>query len=122
MTIHRLHHVQITIPSDAEAAARAFYCDLLGLPEIPKPVSLQHRGGFWVALGGQEIHISLQDAVDRQALKAHLAYEVTDLTMWRSKLAAAGCPITASIPIPGYDRFESRDPFGNRIEFIQPLA
>ena len=26
-----------------------------------------------------------------------------------------------SIPIPGHDRFECRDPFGNRLEFIQAL-
>jgi hypothetical protein len=24
------------------------------------------------------------------------------------------------VPIPGYDRFEFRDPFGNRVEFIRP--
>ncbi len=41
-----LHHVQITIPKDTEVAARTFYCDLLGLPEIEKPESLKNRGGF----------------------------------------------------------------------------
>jgi hypothetical protein len=32
-------------------------------------------------------------------------------------------PFTAevidSVPLPGHDRFEFRDPFGNRVEFIQ---
>ena len=32
---------------------------------------------------------------------------------------AAGVDLIEGIPIPGYDRFEFRDPFGNRVEFIQ---
>lgn len=120
MTITRLHHAQITIPSDTEAKARRFYCGVLGLPEIAKPASLAGRGGFWLRVGEQEVHVSSEDDVDRLATKAHLAYEVTDLTAWRARLAAAGMTILESAPIPGYDRFETRDPFGNRVEFIQP--
>jgi hypothetical protein len=26
------------------------------------------------------------------------------------------------VPIPGYERFEFRDPFGNRVEFIQAVG
>jgi hypothetical protein len=33
-------------------------------------------------------------------------------------LAAAGMEILDGIPIPGHDRFEFRDPFGNRVELI----
>lgn len=120
MTITRLHHAQITIPSDTETKARRFYCGVLGLPEIAKPASLAGRGGFWLRVGEQEVHVSSEDDVDRLATKAHLAYEVTDLTAWRARLAAAGMTILESAPIPGYDRFETRDPFGNRVEFIQP--
>jgi hypothetical protein len=35
---------------------------------------------------------------------------------------AVGIAILDGIPIRGYDRFEIRDPFGNRVEFIQALA
>jgi SAM-dependent methyltransferase len=59
--------------------------------------------------------------VDRRKTKAHLAYEVPDLSLWRIKFNEAGVKIEESIIIPGYDRFEIRDPFGNRMEFIQPL-
>jgi catechol 2,3-dioxygenase-like lactoylglutathione lyase family enzyme len=122
--IQRLHHAQITISSDATDQARAFYCDLLGLREIPKPESLRDRGGFWLELAGQdlirqEIHISLEDGVDRNATKAHLAYQVDDLEFWRSRLRNAGFAILEGVPIPGFERFETRDPFGNRLEFIQ---
>lgn len=120
MSIHRLHHVQVTIPREAEAEARRFYCEVLGLPEIPKPVSLAHMGGFWVQLGDQQLHIGVEDGVDRWTSKAHLAYQVDDVNAWRLKLTIAGCRLLDSIAIPGYDRFETRDPFGNRIEFIQP--
>ncbi len=116
--ISRLHHVQITIPTNGEAVARAFYLGLLGLIEIPKPDSLKARGGFWLSLAGTEVHVSLEDGVNRLATKAHIAYEVSDLEVWRSKLQAEGFELLKGIPIPGFDRFETRDPFGNRLELI----
>jgi len=120
MTIIGLHHVQISIPRAAEAQARQFYCQVLGLPEIAKPVSLQDRGGFWLQVGDRQVHVGVEDGVDRQATRAHLAYQVTNITEWRERLQAHNLKILDSIPIPGYHRFETRDPFGNRIEFIQP--
>lgn len=122
MSLVAVHHVQVTVPSAQEAAARAFYLGVLGLSEIPKPDALKTRGGFWVQLGAAQIHLSLEDGVDRHATKAHVAYQVSDLAHWRAQLESAGCKVLDSVPIPGYDRFETRDPFGNRVEFIQPLA
>ncbi|HMT20745.1 MAG TPA: VOC family protein [Promineifilum sp.] len=116
-----IHHVQITIERADETAARAFYCDMLGLPEVAKPDALKSRGGFWVQVGDRQLHIGVEDSVDRTRTKAHVAYQVDDLVAWRERLAAAGIPVLESVPIPGYDRFECRDPFGNRLEFIQPL-
>lgn len=46
-----IHHAQITIPKGKEREARDFYCGVLGLKEIPKPESLQGRGGFWLRVG-----------------------------------------------------------------------
>ena len=119
--ILRVHHVQITVSAADEAAARAFYCDVLGLAEVEKPDSLRGRGGFWIELGGPQLHVGVEEGVDRTRTKAHVAYQVADLAYWRERLSAAGCPPLESVPIPGYDRFECRDPFGNRLEFIQPL-
>jgi catechol 2,3-dioxygenase-like lactoylglutathione lyase family enzyme len=120
-SILHLHHAQITIPPGAEAQARAFYCDLLGLHEIEKPDSLKGRGGFWVMVGDQQLHIGVEDGVNRSQTKAHLAYQVADLASWHTYLLANGVVIGDSIPIPGHARFEFRDPFGNRVEFICPL-
>jgi catechol 2,3-dioxygenase-like lactoylglutathione lyase family enzyme len=121
MSILRLHHAQITIPSGTEAEARTFYCDVLGLSEIEKPDSLKDRGGFWVRLGDQQIHVSIEDGVNRAATKAHLAYLVTDLQAWRERLEALGIKTFDNVPVPGLDRFEFRDPFGNRVEFTEEL-
>ena len=120
--IARLHHAQIMVSADQVEAARHFYCEVLGLPEVGKPDSLQGRGGLWVRVADQQVHIGVQDDAPRDRLRAHLAYQVADLPAWRVRLAAAGVVIDESVPIPGFDRFECRDPFGNRLEFIQPLS
>lgn len=119
--ITRLHHVQITIPQGAEDIGRRFYVQVLGLREVAKPVSLRGRGGFWLELGDVQIHVGTEDGPDRHATKAHLAYEVNDVAAWRERLRQQGISILDAAPIPGYDRLEFRDPFGNRIELIQRL-
>lgn len=121
MTILGLHHAQITIPQGTEEQGRQFYCHLLQLPEIPKPASLQGRGGFWLQVGDRQVHVGTEDGMERKATKAHLAYEVNDLAKWRQRLQENTIQILDGIPIPGIARIEFRDPFGNRIEFIQVL-
>jgi catechol 2,3-dioxygenase-like lactoylglutathione lyase family enzyme len=113
-----LDHVQITIGKGREAAARRFYCGVLGLPEIEKPDALKPRGGFWLQVGDRQVHVGVEDGVDRAATKAHVAYRVDDVEAWRARLTAEGIEILESVEIPGYSRFEFRDPFGNRVEFI----
>jgi catechol 2,3-dioxygenase-like lactoylglutathione lyase family enzyme len=115
-------HVQITIPPGAEEAARAFYCGLLGLPEVGKPASLRGRGGLWLQVGDRQVHLGVEDGVNRRATRAHVAYVVSDLEHWRAILSARGIEILDGVPIPGCERFEFRDPFGNRVEFMQRLA
>ena len=113
-----LHHAQITVPRGREDEARVFYCGVLGLPEIPKPAALAGRGGFWLALPGLQLHVGAEDGVERTATKAHLAYAVSDLETARAALVAHGLEVLSVSPLPGMERFESRDPFGNRLEFI----
>lgn len=120
--IKGVHHIQITIPKDKEAEARAFYCEVLGLNEIEKPISLQGRGGFWLQVGTRAVHVGTEDGVDRVLTKAHVAYEVDNIEEIRYVLTSNGIIILDSVPIPGYERFEFRDPFGNRVECIQVIA
>ncbi len=101
--------------------ARAFYCDVLGLVEKEKPESLQGRGGFWLSAGHQEVHVGTEDGVERLDTKAHIAYLVEDIEYWKTCLKKKKIDMLDSIPIPGYKRFEFRDPFGNRVEMIQMI-
>ncbi|EAZ86436.1 hypothetical protein BB14905_04563 [Bacillus sp. B14905] len=117
-----LHHVQITIPKGSEEQGKDFYCGVLGLKEIEKPHSLKGRGGFWLQLGHQEVHVGTEDGFDRLSTKAHIAYQVEDIDYWKTKLAKHQIEIVESVPIPSYERFEFRDPFGNRLEIIQAIA
>ena len=122
LRIHAIHHVQITIPMGQEAAARAFYCDVLGLKEVAKPPSLAGRGGLWLTVGDRQLHIGVESHGDQSVTKAHVAYQVSDITGWRARLEKAGVALVDSAPIPGFQRFEFRDPFGNRVELIQPAS
>jgi catechol 2,3-dioxygenase-like lactoylglutathione lyase family enzyme len=119
MDIFGLHHAQICIPKGAEEEARRFYTGVLRLEEIPKPTSLDGRGGLWLRVGDGEVHIGTEEDVDYKATKAHLAYAVTGLDQWRRRLSDHGVLVDKGIPIPGHRRFEFRDPFGNRVEFIE---
>ena len=120
--ILRIQHAQITIPNGEEEKAREFYCDFLGLKEIPKPASLLGRGGFWMEVGAFQIHVGTEDDFDRTKTKAHIAYEVEDLKNWREKLEMRGVEILDGVKIPNYERFEFRDLFGNRVEFLEKFA
>ena len=115
----RAHHAQVTVDTKDEALAREFYCGLLGLRELEKPDSLKGKGGFWLDAGSIQVHVSLQDDVERARSKVHVAYIVEDLESWRLKLASHGIQTALSTPIPGFARFEFRDPFGNRVEFLE---
>ena len=121
MTILGLNHAQITIPQGRENEARSFYCDVLGLNEIAKPESLAGRGGLWLAVGALQVHIGAEDGVDRSQTKAHLAYEVVGLAAWQERLAQVGLLFEDVPPIPGYARILFRDPFGNRVEFLERI-
>ena len=80
-------------------------------------------GGLWL-VGADEralqLHLTIQDDIERLPNRAHLAFLTDDLAAIRARLGAAGAPIAESVaPIPGFARFECRDPFGNRLEFLQ---
>lgn len=99
---------------------RRFYGEFLGLPEIPKPGNLAGRGGVWFQTGNLQLHLGV-DSGFVPATKAHIAYEVNNLHAVRDRLEAAGIVIVEDEPLPGFERFYVADPFGNRVEILQPL-
>ena len=116
-----LDHVQVAAPPGCEAEARRFYAELLGLPEMVKPEPLRSAGGAWFALDGgrSAIHVG----VEREfvpARKAHPALRVTlpVLEELRARLEAGGAPVAWDDRLPGYRRFFTADPWGNRLEVL----
>jgi catechol 2,3-dioxygenase-like lactoylglutathione lyase family enzyme len=121
MTIIAIDHVQLAMPAGGEPEARGFYGALLGLPEQPKPAHLAKRGGCWFESETAKIHLGV-DADFRPAEKAHPALLVTDLATLVERLRAAGVEIVDDEPLDGYDRIYAYDPFGNRLELLEPNA
>ncbi len=115
-----VNHIQVNVPTDDLDRARDFYINFMGMRQTSRPDTFTSNG-IWLNAGMFEIHIGLEDGVDRSKTRAHVAYQVTDLTTWRKKLAEAGLAMKEQPLIPGYDRFQFRDPFGNNIEMIQKL-
>ncbi len=68
MQIKRINHVQISVPANSEDDVRRFYCDVLGLREVPKPEALQQRGGLWLEVSDDQLlHFGTEDVADRAA-------------------------------------------------------
>jgi GNAT superfamily N-acetyltransferase len=115
-----LHHVLLASPPDSEPASRAYYGDLLGLTEIPKPPALATRGGCWFRGPGYELHLGIEEDF-RPARKAHPAIRVGDLDRLARQLTDAGHQARIDDELPGFRRFYADDPHGNRLEFVQPI-
>ncbi len=112
-------HVQDAAPPRSEDAARAFYGELLGLEELPKPERLRARGGVWFAVGEHQLHVGIEDPF-APARKAHPALRVgsaSELRALAERLQAAGHAVEWDGP-----RFYVADPFGNRLELLAPHA
>lgn len=120
MPILSIEHVQLAMPSGREAEARAFYAGLLGIPETPKPPELAKRGGAWFERGSVKIHLGV-DADFRPARKAHPALLVRDLRTLVARLRDAKVDVVED-QLAGYFRVYVADPFGNRVELMEPAS
>jgi catechol 2,3-dioxygenase-like lactoylglutathione lyase family enzyme len=118
MTVTGIDHVQVAAPPGCEEEARAFYGELLGLEELPKPEPLAARGGCWFRAGDQELHVGVEDPFT-PARKAHPGFVVAELDRLASRLDDAGVAIVHDNELSGSKRFFAADPFGNRLEFRQ---
>lgn len=118
MKIVGIDHVQVAVPPGSEAEARAFYGELLGLEELPRPTTLPDRHGCWFRAGAQELHIGFEEPF-HPARKAHPSFIVDDLAALLGRLRAVGQEPTPDTSIPGIERAFAYDPFGNRLELRQ---
>ncbi|HEY1448026.1 MAG TPA: VOC family protein [Caulobacteraceae bacterium] len=121
MTLEAIDHVQVAIPGGGEGAARAFYAGLLGLAEQPKPANLAARGGAWFESAAVKVHCGVEEPF-HPARKAHIAFRVDDVAVIARRAREAGYEVADDEPLPGHERIYIYDPFGNRLEFLRPLA
>lgn len=118
--IHGIDHVQLAMPPGGERLAVDFYEGLLGIAQVPKPPHLAVRGGCWFEDDRVKIHLGVEQDF-RPAKKAHPALLIEDVVRLVTALRAAGVEVVDDEPLDGYDRVYAYDPFGNRLEFMQPL-
>jgi catechol 2,3-dioxygenase-like lactoylglutathione lyase family enzyme len=120
MRIVALDHVQLAMPRGREAEARAFYEAVLGIAEQPKPAHLAKRRGCWFEREALKVHLGVEKEF-APARKAHPAFIVEDLPAIVAALKRGGYRVVEDEPLEGYDRVYADDPFGNRIELMEPL-
>jgi RimJ/RimL family protein N-acetyltransferase len=106
------------MPPAGEAAARRFYTDLIGIPEVPKPPELARRGGVWFETQTVRIHLGVEQSFT-PARKAHPGLLVRDVNALSRRIADAGYEVLAGESLDGYDHVYVHDPFGNRLELLQ---
>jgi catechol 2,3-dioxygenase-like lactoylglutathione lyase family enzyme len=111
----RIDHVAIDITDVARS--KAFYGGVLGLKEIPRPTSFTF-GGAWYEIGPEVLHlVSRPESIP--PAPHHFCLWVDDVRAAARVIEAAGYPVAwdTRYKIPGIDRFFTRDPDGNRVEF-----
>jgi glyoxylase I family protein len=111
----RIDHVAIDI-TDVERS-KAFYGGLLGLKEIPRPTSFTF-GGAWYQIGPEVLHLVSRPERIPPA-PHHFCLWVSDVHAAAKTVGNAGHEVIwdTKFKIPGIDRFFTRDPDGNRVEF-----
>jgi catechol 2,3-dioxygenase-like lactoylglutathione lyase family enzyme len=114
-------HVQLAMPAGREAEARAFYAGVLGIPELAKPAALAARGGVWFESGPVRVHLGV-DPDFRPARKAHPGLLVRGLDALIEDLRRAGYRVVSDEPLEGFLRVYVDDPFGNRLELMEPRS
>ena len=119
MRVVGVDHIQLAMPAGREDEARRFYGVVLGIPETAKPAEFAKRGGAWFESGQVKIHLGV-DTDFRPARKAHPGLLIEDLSELVRRLRDAGYVVTDDEPLPGYSRVYVHDPFGNRLELLEP--
>lgn len=117
MKLTGIHHVSILV-TDMERSV-AWYRDVLGLPEVPRPSNFV-TPVRWFELGAEQIHLIPSEEPDTLSPR-HFAVHVENCRAAREALAARGVEIQETVPIAGAERFFIADPDGNHIEIIQWL-
>lgn len=134
LEIHDLNHVNLVV-SDL-AAAKRFYCQVLGMTDLPRPADLQLTGA-WLRSGSAEIHLLVEACATHApgdlsfgrrgeagvdiGSSRHFSLVINDTGALSERLAAAGVPIAFG-PVTrfgGIVQTYCYDPDGHLVEFTQ---
>ena len=114
-----LHHVNVTVPAELEAATKEFYGSVLGLKQVPKPTAAR-QSGAWYQIGANQLHLSVEDDERGPLSSRHVCFAVSDLGAAEKRFRDAGVEIIPDPrPVPGSQRFYVRDPAGNQLEIVE---
>ena len=120
--VTQLHHVNVTVPPELEAATKEFYGSVLGLEQVPKPAAARQTGA-WYQIGATQLHLSVDKEEVGTLSSRHICFAVSDLGAAEKRFREAGVEIIADPrPMPGTPRFYVRDPGGNRLEIVQRVS
>ncbi len=120
-----IDHINIRIDPGPEALERAkdFYGTVLRMTPIERPENVESRDpGAWYKCGLNEVHITAESGASERnrTTRRHAAFLVRGLEELRVRMEKAGAEIIPGTVLPGRRRFFARDPFGNRLEFMEP--
>ena len=120
--VTKLHHVNVTVPPELEAATKEFYGVVLGLRQVPKPAAAR-QSGAWYQIGATQLHLSVEDEELAPLSSRHICFAVSDLGAAENKFREAGVEIVSDPrPVPGTRRFYVRDPGGTQLEMVQQVS
>ena len=115
--VRAVDHVQLPMPLGASLQARRFYAEVLELQELRGP-AFERPGTLHFSLGWQRLDLTEGHYIGI-APQAHLALQVIDLERLALRLHRAG-HLVDDAPLLAEHRFYVEDPFGNRLELIEP--
>ncbi len=117
--LERIHHASLCVRDLSRA--KAFYGEVLGLEEIPRP-DFPFEGA-WYRAGGNELHLIVlpegtSPDTPLNALHRHVAFAVEDVAGASSELAAKGFEVLGGGD--GASQAWVKDADGNIVELIRP--
>ncbi len=118
LALRGLHHVA-RVTKRLEAS-RAFYCDVLGFAEIPRPAF--SFAGAWLYNYGLQIHLIVDNAAAEaagpiQTRDNHLAFETSDIEAFERTLQDRGIEYRVNFQAgTGVKQLFFRDPDGHHVE------
>lgn len=122
MTIRLVDHINVV--SERLEATRAFYVDVLGLAEGPRPPFASD--GYWLYAGPRPV-VHIQQATGPVGPSSacalnHAAFEVADFDGQIARLDAHGVAYDlTTVPGSGQRQAFFLDPNGVRLEFGEPV-